>query len=132
MKEIIIVAVCGMIAALLIFWGIKTGSIQKVLLGLLSALSAVAVCLFKSNREKKEELKKKEAEIEARKKETALQKEVMNTHIESQKKVEEVKAEAQSEQKKAEEKINEAKKAEDPVQASIDAGNDIISSFNQL
>ena len=111
------------IGAILVFWGIKTKNLPKVMAGVISSLTGIVLHLFKRNDEMKDEIKAKEAEVER-------QREVVKVHEEFSAKVNDVKIESETEMDKMEEKADEARESEEPIVQSIAFANDVIDSFN--
>lgn len=67
MKTYIIVAVVILIGGGLIYWGIKTKNLPKVLAGIAAILAGLFGASLKKNSDLKKEVKKKDEEIAARK-----------------------------------------------------------------
>ena len=111
------------IGAILVFWGIKTKNLPKVMAGVISSLTGIVLHLFKRNDEMKDEIKAKEAEVER-------QREVVKVHEEFSAKVNDVKIESETEMDKMEERVDEARESEEPIVQSIAFANDVIDSFN--
>ena len=111
------------IGAILVFWGIKTKNLPKVMAGVISSLTGIVLHLFKRNDEMRDEIKAKEAEVER-------QREVVKLHEEFSAKVDDVKIESETEMDKMEEKVDEARESEEPIVQSIAFANDVIDSFN--
>ena len=76
MKTWLIGLLCVLAGGALIYWGIKTKSLPKILAGVAAVLGGILGATIKKNSDLKTELKAKDAEIAERKKTTEVVKDV--------------------------------------------------------
>ena len=118
MSTLLIIAL-SVIGAVLLFFGIKSKSFQKILCGITSMLGSLVIGLLKKNKEQKEKIKKQENAIKAQ--ETVVKKaNEINGNIE--KKENEIQTEIH-------EQIKEVNNEKNPDK-QIHIYNSIVDNFN--
>lgn len=118
MNTLLIIAL-SVIGAVLLFFGIKSKSFQKILCGITSILGSLVIGLLKKNKEQKEKIKKQENAIKA-------QTEVIHIYNDVSQEI----SNEKEQQKIDVQPIVEEIKNEKTENGQIAIGNNIINSFN--